>query len=109
MQPATASPAAVVETGDEVISCCPGDRGPRNDVKQHLTLTLAHAVRSQWRSVFNVGGFQALLEVLSVGAEGVQQDVSSCLGDLLEDTQNRAASYNKTFRLLRRDNIKGNF
>ena len=61
------------------------------DVKQHLTLTLAHVVRGEWRSVFNVGGFQALLEVLSVGSPAVQQDVSSGLGDLLEDTHQRRA------------------
>ena len=61
-------------------------------MKQHLTLTLAHAVRGEWRAVFNVGGFQALLEVLSVGgSEAVQQAVSSCLGELLEDTHQRRA------------------
>ena len=43
------------------------------DVKQHLTLTLAHVIRGEWRSVFNVGGFQALLEVLSVGSDAVKQ------------------------------------
>ena len=61
------------------------------DVKQHLTLTLAHTVRGEWRAVFNVGGFQALLAVLTVSSEEVQQDVSSCLGELLEDMHQRRA------------------
>ena len=61
------------------------------DVKQHLTLTLAHVVRGSWRAVFNVGGFQALLDVLAVGTEAVQQDVSSSLGELLQDVHQRRA------------------
>jgi len=61
------------------------------EIKKHLTLTLAHAVRGDWRAVFNVGGFQALLEVLAVGAAAVQQDVSSSIGELLEDTHQRRA------------------
>jgi hypothetical protein len=61
------------------------------DVKQTLTLTLAHVVRGEWKLVFNVGGFQALLEVLSVGNATVQQDVSSGLGLLLDDVHQRRA------------------
>mmetsp|Transcript_73043 Transcript_73043/g.121940 ORF Transcript_73043/g.121940 Transcript_73043/m.121940 type:complete len:1878 (+) Transcript_73043:80-5713(+) len=61
------------------------------DVKQHLTLTLAHIVRGNWRPVFNVGGFQALLDVLAVGTDPVQQDVSASLAILLEDVHQRRA------------------
>ena len=47
-----------------------------NQVKQHLSLTLAHVARGAWRPVFNVGGFQALLDVLAVGTDAVQQAAS---------------------------------
>ena len=62
-------------------------------MKKHLSLTLAHVVRGSWRSVFNVGGFQALLDVLAVGTEAVQQDVSAAIGDLLEDVHQRYARW----------------
>ena len=61
------------------------------DLKQHLALTLAHVSRGDWRAIFYAGGFQALLELLAVGPEDVQQDVSSCLGSLLEDAHQRCA------------------
>jgi len=32
--------------------------------------------RGAWRPVFNVGGFQALLDVLAVGTDAVQQAAS---------------------------------
>jgi len=64
---------------------------PSPDVKAQLTLTLTHIVRGNWRSVFNVGGFQALFDVLAVGTEAVQQDVSSSLGELLQDVHQRRA------------------
>jgi len=64
---------------------------PSPDVKSQLTYTLANAVRGNWRPVFNVGGFQALLDVLAVGTEAVQQDVSSSLGELLQDVHQRRA------------------
>jgi hypothetical protein len=61
------------------------------DVKRHLTLTLAHAARGKWRPVFNVGGFQALLDVLAVGTGDVQQDVSATIAELVEDVHQRRA------------------
>ena len=50
------------------------------EVKQHIALTLAHTVRGSWRLVFNAGGFQALLDVLAVGAEAERQDTRPPLG-----------------------------
>lgn len=61
------------------------------DVKHQMALTLAHAVRGNWRPVFNVGGFQALLDVLAVGTDSIQQDVSGSLAVLLEDVHQRRA------------------
>eukprot|EP00967_Tisochrysis_lutea_P157770 scaffold320952_cov30-Tisochrysis_lutea.AAC.1 len=61
------------------------------DVKQHLTLTLAHAARGNWRPIFNVGGFQALLDVLAVGTDAVQKDVASTIATLVEDVHQRRA------------------
>jgi len=61
------------------------------DVKQHLSLTLAHVVRGNWQPVFNVGGFQALLDVLSVGTDAILRDVSSSLAVLLDDVHQRRA------------------
>ena len=61
------------------------------EVKHQMALTLANAVRGDWRLVFNVGGFQALLDVLAVGTDPIQQDVSGSLAVLLEDVHQRRA------------------
>ena len=61
------------------------------EVKQHLSLTIAHVARGQWRPVFNVGGFQALLDVLAVGTDAVQQDVIGSVAELMEDVHQRRA------------------
>jgi len=61
------------------------------DVKGHLALTLAHVVRGNWRPVFNVGGFQALLDLLAVGSEAVQMDVAAAIATLLDDVHQRKA------------------
>ena len=61
------------------------------EVKQHLSLTLAHVARGAWRPVFNVGGFQALLDVLAVGTDAVQQDVMGSVAELMEDVHQRRA------------------
>ena len=45
------------------------------EVKHQMARTLANAVRGDWRLAFNVGGFQALLDVLAVGTDPIQQDV----------------------------------
>ena len=47
--------------------------------------------RGAWRPVFNVGGFQALLDVLAVGTDAVQQDVMGSVAELMEDVHQRRA------------------
>ena len=65
--------------------------GASVDVKQHLALTLAHVARGNWRPVFNVGGFQALLDVLAVGSDAVQCDVSAAIATMVDDVHQRRA------------------
>lgn len=61
------------------------------DAKRRATLALANVVRGQWRSVYNMGGFAALLVALNVGTDAVQQEVSRAIADLAADPTHRRA------------------
>lgn len=61
------------------------------DSKRRATLALANVVRGQWRQVYNMGGFAALLVALNVGTDAVQQEVSREIANLASDPTHRRA------------------
>lgn len=61
------------------------------DAKRRATLALANIVRGGWRSVYNAGGFAALLVALNAGTDAVQQEVGAAIAQLAADPTHRRA------------------